>query len=206
MGLEESETDGGLLAGAKAGDKAALGRLLKMHGPQVRATLDINSKWQSVLEADDVMQVTYLEAFEGIKLFDGGPAAFEGWLRRIAQNNLRDAIEFLEREKRPQPQLRVGPHAGDDSIVWLYEFLTASGTTPTGKVSRDDCRAILEAEIDLLPEDYARVLRAVYFDGKAVGEVAESMERTKGAVHLLRIRAEERLRRRLGSGSQFLSR
>jgi hypothetical protein len=55
-------SDQALLRVAKTGDMDALGTLLKRHGPGVRAGLQINPKWRSVLEVDDVMQVTYFDA------------------------------------------------------------------------------------------------------------------------------------------------
>jgi RNA polymerase sigma-70 factor, ECF subfamily len=188
-----------LLAGAKAGDRESLGKLLKNHGPRVRASLNINSKWKSVLETEDVLQVTYLEAFQCIDRFEGDSSAFLAWLKRIAIHNLRDAIEYLERQKRPQPDKRLVPKTGD-SIVWLHEFATRSGTTPSGKCSREECRSILKTAIQELPTIYADVLRAIYFEDKSVAEVSETMGRTKGAIHLLRSRAMDRLRQQLGSG------
>ncbi len=58
-----SDTD--LLDAAVGGDEEALRELLKRFGPRVRQTLRgrPGRKWQSILDEDDVMQVTYLEAF-----------------------------------------------------------------------------------------------------------------------------------------------
>lgn len=199
------ESEDQILRRAKNGDRNSLVELLLHHGPMIRSGLDINRKWRSVLEANDIMQVTYFEAFEQIVRFEGDAKAFPRWLRRIADNNLRDAIQGLEREKRPQPDARVRPPDNGDDIVWLQELISGSVATPSRHAAGNEARQLLEAEIDKLPEDYGKVLRLVFFDGKPVGEVADEMGKTRGAVHLLRIRAINRLRERLGSGSQFFS-
>jgi DNA-directed RNA polymerase specialized sigma24 family protein len=48
---------------AVAGDGKALTALLRDCGPLVRQRLSISPVWQATLDLEDVMQVTYLEAF-----------------------------------------------------------------------------------------------------------------------------------------------
>src|SRR5437588_6894146 len=105
-----SDSDSDLLSRAVEGDASALRALLKRFGPQARDAIrgKIDKRWQSVLDEDDVMQVAYLEAFLHIDQLTGrDPASFVGWLSRIAQNALRDAIKGLQRHKRPNPTRRV---------------------------------------------------------------------------------------------------
>jgi len=199
-------SDDQLLRRAKTGDKQAIGELLLRHGPSIGRRLDINKKWQSVLEAKDVLQVTYFEAFEQIAQFDGDAKAFPHWLRRIAENNLRDAIQGLERAKRPPPDKRIGSEPSEqDGLAGFYDLVAGGTASPSRHAARNEARHILETEIDTLPEDYRMVLRLVYLEDKPVADVAVLIGRTKGAVHLLRIRAVDRLRVRLGSASRFLS-
>ena len=88
-----------LLGQAAAGDAAAVRTLLGRHGQQIWNEIDrdIGASWRAVLDADDVMQVTYVEAFLQMdRLAARDAAGFVGWLRRIAQNNLRDAIKEMQ--------------------------------------------------------------------------------------------------------------
>src|SRR5262245_35309763 len=104
------ESESTQLEHAVNGDAAALRTLLERYGAQVAGEIrpQIGRAWQSALDADDVMQVTYIEAFLQIgSLTARDPAGFLGWLRRIAQHNLRDAIKELDRKKRPPPAKRV---------------------------------------------------------------------------------------------------
>lgn len=201
----DSVTDDSLLVAAKKGDKEALGELLLRHGPIVRAGLQINPKWQSVLEPNDVMQVTYFEAFEQIDRFTGNGPSFRRWLRRIANNNLRDAIQALERAKRPHPDKRIERTSSDESPEALFGIFQERNNTPSQHAATNEVRALLESEIDRLPNDYRKVIREHFLDGHSVAEIAKDMGRTAGAVHLLRIRALRKLESIIGSGSRFFS-
>lgn len=189
---------------AAGGDKDALGELLEAFGPQVESTLVIGLTWRGLLDAGDVMQVTYLEAFMQIGRFDSSrPEAFAGWLRRIAENNLRDAIRALEARKNPSPRRQLNAGGGDASLA-LFDVLTAGVGTPSRAVRRDEADQRLRLALTFLPPDYARTVQLYDLDQRPVEEVAAALGRSSGAIYMLRMRAHERLRELLGSPSQIL--
>ncbi|MFO0837815.1 MAG: sigma-70 family RNA polymerase sigma factor [Phycisphaerae bacterium] len=196
-----------LLNQAAAGDSEALASLLRTVGPQVRAGLRIDPRWQSVVDADDVMQVTYLEAFLQISRFqpDGLPA-FTGWLRRIAENNLRDAARALERVKRPPADRRVNLPSPDESMAGLIEQLGVTTTTPSRQFGVAEAARAIDSALESLPDDYSRVVRLYDLEGRPAEEVASELGRSTGAMHMLRARAHDRLRDLLGSETGFFSR
>ena len=125
-----AESDSSLIAQAVEGDRDALTTLLRRHGPPLRQHLRISRTWQGCLDADDVLQVTYLEAFLRIgQLISREPAAFAAWLRTIAENNLRDAIRQLGRGKRANPRRRVRPPTLEESTVLLLERVARTPMT-----------------------------------------------------------------------------
>lgn len=196
--------DNNMTLRAVRGDADALEALLAQHGPEVESNLHIAPLWRSVLEPQDVMQVTYLEAFLQIDRFDPlRTEPFAGWLQRIAQNNLRDAIRGLERQKRPHPKDRVQPRNREETITHLLSELGATRSTPSLKLRREEADRILRAAIDALPQDYATVIQLHDFEGQAVDQVAAVMKRSAGAIHMLRARAQDQLRQLLGSASCF---
>jgi RNA polymerase sigma-70 factor (ECF subfamily) len=204
VALAESE----LAARAVAGDEDALTSLLRHFGPRIRAQLvpSIQSKWSHALEADDVMQITYLEAFLRISRFQyQGPDSFGGWLSQIARNNLRDAIRELERLKRPQPEQRVTAD-GTDTTFALLDELGCTTSTPSRHAAREDVQQFVELAIAELPDDYASVIRMYDLEGKSASDVASSLGRSEGAVFMLRARAHDRLREAIGPETQFFSR
>lgn len=196
-----------LVMRAVAGNEDALSELLRIHGPSVERSLQIGAIYQSMIEPSDVMQVTYLEAFMRIGTFDPNrAAAFEAWLRQIAQNNLRDAIRGLERQKNPPPRDRVVPANNQDSLIGLYDLLGGSSSaSPSRNVRRQEVCGLLEQAIESLPSRYAQVVRLYDLEGRSIGEVAETIGKSAGAVHMLRARAHDRLREGMGPESQFFS-
>lgn len=201
-----------LVRAAIDGQEEALTGLLRHAGPGLRVHLTsrIGAVWRSVLEADDVLQVTYLEAFLRVGAFrapegPGAADAFFGWLRRIAENNLTDAIRGLESAKRPNPRLRVTGGTMEESFVALVEVLGATSTTPSRVAARDEAGELMRQTMEELPPDYARVITLYDLQGKSPTEVATEMGRTQGAVFMLRARAHDRLKDLLGPESRFFS-
>lgn len=192
------------LRAAIEGDTAAMSELLREHAPALRAQLSIDPKWQSVLDADDILQVTYMEAFLRIGGFrDTGSGSLLAWLRRIADNNLRDALKGLKRLKRPPPA-RQAPAGGDDSTMELFALLGVTSTSPSRALAGEEMKSALAAALEALPEDYARVVRLIDLDGRTAAETAAACGRSPGAVYMLRARALVRLRELFGE-NPFLS-
>ena len=194
-----AEEFSGLLARASSGDDDALAALLAEFGPQTRARVaaQMPQRWQAALECDDIMQISYLEAFLRVgRVSDQGPAAFAGWLGRIAENNLRDALRELERQKRPQPERQVhAPQGGEfESLCALLDQLGCTTTTPSRHAVAGELKAAMETALDALPADYATVIREYDLAGRNSADVAAALGRSEGAVFMLRARAHDRLR------------
>lgn len=204
-----SSTEEELLVKAVAGDTDALSDLLGSVGPQVEAGLDgkIAKHNQAAFDPADVMQVTYLEAFLRFSRFEptGSVGSFVRWLERIAQNNLLDAVRALDREKRPPRRKKLTRVQQDGTYVTLLGNLTGTTGTPSRQVAQSEAKQLLERALAKLPRDYERVVRELDLEEHSPGEVAESLGRSKGAVHMLRARAHERLQELLGSPSQFFT-
>ncbi len=200
------DTEVELVNRAIGGDMAALTSLLEQNCAAVRAMLHIDPKWASVLEPDDVLQVTCLEAFLQIGRFKShGDGGFLAWLNRIAQNNLRDAVRELSAVKRSPLGQRIWSGNQQDSESILLSNLGITTTTPSRNAASAEVRAAINSAIALLPPDYGTVVRMYDLEGKSIGDVAAAMKRSAGAVHMLRTRAHEHLREILSSDSDFFS-
>lgn len=198
-----------LLREATAGSVDALSELLQRIGPDVEASLNgkIAKHHQSVLQTDDIMQVTYLEAFLRINRFTPeGMGSFVRWLKTIAKNNLIDAIRELDRKKRPPRRMQITDKVQNDSYVTLLGNLTGNVSTPSRCAVHTEIKQLIDNAVIQLPMDYRSVIRLIDLECKTVSEAAESLGRSKGAVHMLRARAHDRLKEILGSASQFFDR
>ena len=192
---------------AASGDQEAIAQLLHVYGPLVRQALSISPLWQATVSADDVMQVTYLEAFLRFpqqKPFDA--ESVTAWLTRVAKNNLKDAIKELDRAKRPNLRRRVRTLPDEDSYFALAELVAATtGSAPTRCASKRENQELLEAAIQRLPSAYEQVVRMCDLAERPTRDVAEALGRSVAAVKMMRMRAHDRLGELLGTGSSFFS-
>ncbi|MEX2081190.1 MAG: sigma-70 family RNA polymerase sigma factor [Dehalococcoidia bacterium] len=194
-----------LVPRAVAGDEAALSALLECNGAQVRSALhrSYHRRLSGQVDLDDVMQVTYLEAFLRVRDFvPAGPNSFRAWLGRIAENNLRDAIRKSDALDRHRSHGALSPC--DQSGPASFDPSTGSHT-PSRVAGRDEAEGLLEAALRQLPEDYERVLRLYDLAGYSGPQVARQIGRSHGAVKMLVARARDRLSELLGSGSKYFS-
>lgn len=193
---------------AVTGDDGALTSLLEEAALALRPGLDkqIGDRYRSSVDVDDILQITCIEVFMRIRSFDPARAgAFFSWMRHVAENNLRDAIRELERDKRPSPGKRTELPPGSGSYFALLEGLAITTSTPSRIAVRDELRQGVDAALRALPPDYACVLRLYELDSLTGEEIAERMGRRPGAVRMLLARARERLREILAANPQFTS-
>ena len=203
-----ADKDHPLLRKAVSGDADALTTLLKKHAPGVRASISgqIPRRWQSVLSEDDVMQQTYADAFADIVHFDPDQdGSFSGWLCRLAQCNLRDAIRMLKAIKRGGRKNRVEIDDPANSAVWLVNMLTASGTSPSRGAAGREAKSLLAHALAQLPSNYRLVVQMFDLQGHDVNTIARRLDRSPGAVYMLRVRAHDRLRTLLGATADFFT-
>lgn len=204
MSAEEEK----LLQEAVEGDRDALASLFKLLGSAIRRRLagKIPKRWQSVLSEDDVMQQSYSDAFRNIQKFTPqGVGSFVAWMSTLAERNLFDAIKMLEADKRGGSRRRVEWAGNDESFVLLHEQLAVTSTTPSRHMARNEAVAAVRRALTELPEAYGRVVQMYDLEGRPAAEVAEAMNRTTGAIFMLRVRAHARLQEIMGMRSDFLS-
>jgi RNA polymerase sigma-70 factor (ECF subfamily) len=201
-----SEPNGELLNRAVAGDRDALGQLLQQHGKHIAREILCDHADLSVSDVEDVIQVTFLEAFLHIRRFDtAAPGSIGGWLRSIARNNSLDLLRERNAVKRPPADRRITTDR-EASIRALLDQLSGSTGTPSQVAASTEMKVRLGAAVRELPESYQKVVQLYDLDGRSAEEVGESLGKSAGAIFMLRARAHERLKEILGAESQFFSR
>ena len=123
-------------------------------------------------DADDVLQTTYLRAFEALRSGSfRGECRLETWLYRIVMNvAFDDRRGQARRERAPE----VAPEQSEAAV------------------SLAELRGALEA----LPNDQRAALVLRELHGLSGREAAEVLERSEGAVEQLLVRARAALRKR----------
>ena len=207
--LDDFADSGALIPRAVAGDEDALSVLLEQSGPPLRARMASRThpRYRSMISPDDVLQVTFTEAFLRITSFrPNGPGPFYGWLSLIADHNLINAIRGLERKKAPSPRKRIDPATGDESYDSLLAGLDGLLSTPSKRAARGELKGIIDHALAQLPRAYQEVLRLCDMQGKSASAVGEIMGKSEAAVYMMVGRARKRLAEVMGSSSKYFSR
>jgi RNA polymerase sigma-70 factor, ECF subfamily len=123
-GLPEAE----LVQLAQNGDPTGLREIMRRNSPKLYRLA--RSVLRNESEAEDVLQETYLRAFQNISAFRGG-STLSTWLTRIAIN------EALQRLRRARPSAGHVASGVDGTASDTAEII-AFPTSPSEAKSRDD--------------------------------------------------------------------
>lgn len=133
----------------RSGELREYGLLVNSHGPALMAFVGRIVEQQE--DAEDVVQNTFVAAYEHLKDYDPLRASLSTWLQRIAYH---EALYHLRKRKR---QVLLPLDMGDDVPDELPETTTAEQ---------------LDEAIQELPPEDQMLLQLYYFDGRPLKEIA----------------------------------
>jgi len=181
--MDDNETPGeadeteALLRLARAGDGAALGRLLAAHRAYLHTvvSLRLGADVRARVDASDVVQEAQLEAARRMPDYlRDRPLPFRLWLRRLAC----DAALLQRRRHAGTARRAVGREAAaaaagpDESSLLLAERLLARGSSPSQQCSRRELARRVNQAVAELPDADREILLMRTFEGLAFDEVA----------------------------------
>ncbi len=140
-------------------------------------------------EAEDVMQDTYVRAYQHLAQF-AGRARFSTWLIRIA---VHEALARKRRRQRLEGLDAITSPSGDILVPASRAF------DPESVASNSELRRVLEQAILALPEDYRTVLVMRDVDELSTAETAAALEITEENAKVRLHRARALLRKQLYS-------
>lgn len=143
-------------------------------------------------EAEDVMQETYVRAYQHLNQF-AGRAKFSTWLTRIA---VHEALARSYRRKRFADIARhdsAAPFATGDPM----NNFPSKNASPEQEASSSELRVLLEKAILNLPESYRSVLMLRDMEELSTAEAAECLQISEENVKVRLHRARTLLRREL---------
>lgn len=139
-------------------------------------------------EVEDIMQVTYIKAYENLHKFEKR-AAFSTWLTRILIN---EALYQLKKSKRKMSiELNDETHGAG-------RVNTAAGS-PVHTLLNKELSHILEHALVQLPEKYRMVFVLREMENMSIGQTVEILNITEANVKVRLNRAKTMLRDTLGS-------
>ena len=178
-----------LVAQSREGDAEAYGQLVRRYQSKIfRLAQHIT---QNREDAEDVLQETFLKAYEHLDQFQGN-SKFYTWIVRIAVNQ---ALMKLRRRKNDKSvSLDETIDTGEDTIV---REIAAWDENPEQQLSREEMGGILDTAVESLEPPYRSVFVLRDIEELSTEETAEALELSVPAVKSRLLRARLQLREKL---------
>jgi RNA polymerase sigma-70 factor (ECF subfamily) len=184
-------------------DSADVGPALERFRSYLRllARLNLDPKYRAKLDASDLVQQTFLQAYQALDRFRGtSDAELAAWLRQILARTVAHAVRDLGRAKRDFGQERSLEAALDASSLRLGAWLAADQSSPSERADRNEQTLRLADALMELPEAQREALVLYYWQDRTVAEIGEQLGRSPAAVAGLLKRGLQQLRKQLREG------
>jgi RNA polymerase sigma-70 factor (ECF subfamily) len=186
--MTPSLDDHRLVEACRAGQTEAFGVLVQRYQERLYQVLVHLSG--SAEDARDVLQDTFLRAYEKLDQFHGN-SSFYTWVYRIGVNLALSG--HRRRRAKPLPR-RIGEHGGDRVDQAADESADADPTYPLERAEREQ---IVEAALNQLGPEHRAVVILKDFDGRRYEEIGLILNVPIGTVRSRLHRARCELRERL---------
>jgi RNA polymerase sigma-70 factor, ECF subfamily len=183
--FDESE----LVAQTREGSAKAFNALVRRYeGKIFRLAQHIT---QNREDAEDVLQETFLKAYEHLDQFQGN-SKFYTWIVRIAVN--QSLMKLRKRRSDKTVSMDEGIDTGEDTVA---REIAAWDESPEERYSREELNSILTAAIDSLAAPYRAVFVLRDLEELSTEETAEALSLSVPAVKSRLLRARLQLRDKL---------
>jgi RNA polymerase sigma-70 factor (ECF subfamily) len=173
-----------LLREARLGSREALGELYARYGTRLLAFIRVRMgrDLRSRVESRDILQATLMKSFQRLAQFEGGDGAtLMGWLARIAENEIRDQVDYQHRQRRDVSAAVPIDEGGVELAAPVRSALTAA-------VLSEEAERLGTA-LEALEADHRDVIVLRKLEELSFKEVAARMGRSEDACRMLLARA-----------------
>ncbi len=181
-------------------DRTRFGSLLQGYRPWLLllARLELDGPLRAKLDPSDIVQETLLHAFRDRNTFRGSTEkAFAAWLRSILAHALAREVRRFRKVKKRDLAMEASIREHMESTSIALANLTAQGTSPSGRMAKEEEGVLLARALASLPQDYREVIILRSLEDLPYQEVARRMERSEGSARMLWLRALSQLKRAL---------
>ena len=186
QGVEE---EAALVERARLEDPRAFTELMRRYEAKIfRLAQHIT---QNREDAEDVLQETFLKAYEHLDQFQGN-SKFYTWIVRIAVNQA--LMKLRKRKSDRSVSLDEGIDTGEDTVV---REIAAWEESPEERYSREELGEILDSAVQSLAPPYRTVFILRDIEELSTEETAEALELSIPAVKSRLLRARLQLREKL---------
>jgi RNA polymerase sigma-70 factor (ECF subfamily) len=178
-------SDEELVREVRAGAFARFELLVRRHAGRVHRA--VRSILRNERDCEDAAQQTFLQAFVGLRAFEGS-ASFATWVTRIAIN------EALMRARRARLDARPAALA-------LVEAFPSEDAAPDDAAASREAIARVQRAVGRLPASHREVFRLRHVEGLSLAQAAGQLGITEAAAKLRLHRARAVLRRAVTEGA-----
>src|SRR4029077_14959257 len=182
-----------LLRRARTGDTHVLGQLLELYRNylELLARLQIGRRLQGKVDASDLVQETFLEAYAAFAQFRGTTEEelVSGLRHSLASNIASVGRRYLGTQRRNLRLERELADELDESSRVLDQGLVAKASSPSHQAARREQGVLLADTMRQLPEHYREVIILRQLEGLSFPQVAKRLGRTVDGTKKLWIRA-----------------
>ncbi|NIG54896.1 sigma-70 family RNA polymerase sigma factor [Chitinophaga sp. Cy-1792] len=179
----ETLTDNELIARVLAGEKRLYEQLMRRHNTSLfRLGM---SFLNNDMDVEDVMQITYINAYQHLDKFRQ-EAAFGTWLKRILINECHQ-------------HLKKGNRMPSEDISAVTERQDKTKATPVDTVINKELGKVLEQALLSIPEKYRSVFVLREIEQLNVAETSKVLEISRVNVKVRQIRAKIMLREHISN-------
>jgi len=176
----------------RAGDREEFSRLVDTYsGPIYRLAIKMLG---IPTDAEDVLQNTFMKAFQHLKEFEGR-SSLSTWLYRIASN---EALMLL-RKQRPEISLSDAAPEDDDNSDYFPAQFTDWCCLPEDEFLSSESQAALDRAVQHLSETQRIVFVLRDIEGLSIQETSQVLNLSETAVKTRLLRARLRLREDLST-------
>jgi len=176
----------------RAGDREVFSRMVdSFSGPIYRLALKMTGIPTS---AEDVLQNTFLKAFQHLKDFEGR-SSLTTWLYRIASN---EALMMLRKQRSEITLSDTAPEDDDNSDYSPLQF-TDWCCLPETEFLSSESRVVLDRAVQHLPETQRIVFVLRDIEGLSIHETSQILNLSKAAIKTRLLRARLHLREELST-------
>ena len=189
----------------RAGDHRALAELFAQNRDRLRRMIELrmDPRLRARLDASDVLQEAYLEAWQDLGSYlDRPEIPFFLWLRGIAGNKLRELHRHHLGAQRRDPRREVSIHGGaasETTTTALAARLLDDLTRASEEAARRELKLRLHQAIDAMDPLDREVLALRYFEQLSPAETARVLGIKEKAAGVRYLRAVRRLKEILQS-------
>ncbi len=189
-------TDDELEQQLRGGDDAVLAALLERHRERLQRMVHfrLDARLVGRIDAEDVVQDSYVEAEKRLSAFRGDDKPFLLWIRLITQQTMID----VHRKHLGAAMRNAGREIKAPASGTLSGFFVASVTSPSNAAMREEVRHHVEEALESMDEIDREVLLLRHFEELSNKEAAAVLGIQENAASNRYVRALGRLKGLLG--------